>query len=105
MKATPEIVPGVPVNPGPLVKSYAPYAPAMGVAGHIDPWRSAFDMSGRTPGSQVATYGSPLEPANVLKSDSLALPIDADIDGRCPMGCASPAQELRRSLRGGCLVR
>ncbi|WP_423173853.1 hypothetical protein [Stenotrophomonas maltophilia] len=100
-----EIVPGVLVNPDPLVKSYAPYAPAIGVAGYIDRWRTALDMADRSAGSQVATYGSPLEPANVLVGDSLALPIVADIDGRRLVDCAtrgptSGLEDINRKFSG-----
>lgn len=98
-----EIVPGALVSPDPLIKSYAPYAPAIGVGGYVDRWRTALDLADVAAGTLVTTYPSPLQPSHVLVANAAALPAVTDIDGRrlldtATRGASSSVEDINRSF-------
>ncbi|HFN0855398.1 TPA: hypothetical protein ACHBWH_004365 [Klebsiella variicola subsp. variicola] len=84
-----EIVPGTLQNPDPMVKSFAPYSPAIGVTGYTDRWRPALDFADASTGYQVLSYPSPLDPVNVLVSDTVAPPEIIDERGVRLLNCAT----------------
>lgn len=85
-----EIVPGSLQSPDPLVKNFAPYAPAIGVPGYLDRWRPALDLASDAVGSAVMSYPSPLNPDNVLTGDMTNKPVIADQNGLRVVDCATP---------------
>lgn len=84
-----EIIPGSLTNPDPSIKSYAPYAPAIGVTGYIDRWRPALDFAAAAVGDTVLSYPSPLNPSNVLVGDTVAPPKIIDDNGLRMINCAT----------------
>lgn len=84
-----EIVPGSLTNPDPSIKSYAPYAPAIGVTGYIDRWRPALDFASAAVGDTVLSYPSPLNPTNVLVGNTVAPPEIIDDSGLRMINCAT----------------
>lgn len=84
-----EIVPGSLTSPDPLIRSFAPFAPAIGVTGYLDRWRPALDLASAAVGSAVMSYPSPLNPVNVLLGDTVATPVIIDVNGLRMVNCAT----------------